>query len=118
MFVLQDGCAFFVTQPCHWRFNMYSDEIVCGELKRIADSLEAIHRLLNTRQIDVPRSQSRSGNEMLTSEEAAKYLGINKHTLGVWRSTKRYNVPVIKVGRAVRYKRSDLELWLATRRPD
>jgi hypothetical protein len=33
----------------------------------------------------------------------------------VWRSTGRYSIPFIKVGRKVRYRRSDLEGWLVTR---
>ena len=36
-------------------------------------------------------------------------------TLGVWRSTGRYNLPFLKVGRAVRYRRADLLAWLEKR---
>ena len=41
---------------------------------------------------------------LLTAEEAAKYLKVEKETLAVWRSTKRYNVPYIKMGRLIRYR--------------
>jgi excisionase family DNA binding protein len=35
--------------------------------------------------------------------------------LSVWRSTGRYNLPFLKVGRLVRYRRADLDAWLAAR---
>lgn len=56
------------------------------------------------------------GNKVLLNEsEAAELLSMAVGTLGVWRSTGRYNIPFIKVGRSVRYKRSELEAWLESR---
>ena len=49
---------------------------------------------------------------LLTREQAAEYLGIAPQTLAVWATTKRYNLPFIKVGRCVRYRRSDLDRFL------
>ena len=50
--------------------------------------------------------------DLLTNEEAAAYLGLKPGTLDVWRSTKRYSLPYIKVGRLVRYRKSDLDRFL------
>lgn len=48
--------------------------------------------------------------KLLTSGEAAKLLGLtNKNTLSVWRTTKRYHLPFVKVGRLVRYIQKDIE---------
>lgn len=52
---------------------------------------------------------------LLTSDEAAAYLDVAKHTLSVWRSTGRYRLPFVKVGRLVRYRKSDLDAFLARR---
>jgi len=54
---------------------------------------------------------------LLTSEETADWLGLkNKHTLEIWRSTKRYpELEYIKVGRLVRYKREAVERFLQSR---
>jgi excisionase family DNA binding protein len=52
---------------------------------------------------------------LLTREEAARYLSIRPQTLAVWASTRRYNIPYVRVGRAVRYRRSDLDAWLRER---
>ena len=48
----------------------------------------------------------------LTATEAAEYLGVTAGTLAVWRSVGRYEIPFIKVGRLVQYKKSDLDAWL------
>ncbi|HCA00441.1 MULTISPECIES: helix-turn-helix domain-containing protein [Stutzerimonas stutzeri subgroup] len=48
-------------------------------------------------------------------KQAAVALGIKASTLSVWRSTGRYNLPYMKVGRLVRYRLSDLAEFLARR---
>lgn len=52
---------------------------------------------------------------LLTSEQAAAYIGISPGTLEVWRCTKRYHIPFIKVGRLVRYRKSELDSFLDRR---
>lgn len=54
-------------------------------------------------------------NELLDENQAAELLTVTPGTLSVWRSTGRYNLPFVKVGRKVRYRRSDLVAWLDTR---
>ncbi|MDZ4145690.1 MAG: helix-turn-helix domain-containing protein [Burkholderiales bacterium] len=47
--------------------------------------------------------------------ESAQFLGVKPTTLQIWRCTKRYPLPYIKVGRLVRYRQSDLEAFLNLR---
>lgn len=47
-------------------------------------------------------------NQLLTSKEAAEFLGISPQTMEVWRSTKRYNLKYIKIGKNVRYRMKNL----------
>lgn len=54
-------------------------------------------------------------SELLTRKEAAEYLGVTPHTLAVWHSTKRYPLPVVKVGRLVKYRKSDLDAFIDSR---
>lgn len=51
----------------------------------------------------------------LPENEAAAYLGVKPTTLQIWRSTNRYPLPYIKVGRLVRYRLSDLDAFLTQR---
>jgi excisionase family DNA binding protein len=51
-------------------------------------------------------------SKLLNPPEAAEFLGISKITLAGWRCSKRYSLPYIKVGRLVRYRRSDLVEFL------
>ena len=48
-------------------------------------------------------------------KQAAVALGVRPTTLAVWRSTGRYNLPFLKVGRSVKYRLSDLAAFLALR---
>ena len=49
---------------------------------------------------------------LLDRKRAARYLGVSPGTLAVWDCTKRYNLSPLKVGRAVRYRRADLDKFL------
>lgn len=49
---------------------------------------------------------------LLDRKTAAKYLNVSPGTLAVWDCTKRYDLKPIKVGRAVRYRRADLDAFL------
>ena len=53
--------------------------------------------------------------DLLDESEAAQYLTLASGTLSVWRSTGRYSIPFVKVGRRVRYRRADLDAWLESR---
>jgi len=59
-----------------------------------------------------------TANALLTETEAAKIIDVSPGTLSVWRSTGRYSLPFIKVGRKVRYRSSDLEAWMISRTRD
>ena len=58
---------------------------------------------------------SSAPNVLLTRNQAAEYLGIRPQTLAAWALTGRYNLPMVKVGRWVRYRKSDLDAWLESR---
>lgn len=56
-----------------------------------------------------------AGQDLLDERAAAELLTVSPGTLSVWRSTGRYNLPFLKVGRKVRYRRADLLTWLEKR---
>lgn len=56
-----------------------------------------------------------AGRDLLNEQEAAQFLDIAPGTLSVWRSTGRYNLKFLKVGRSVKYRRADLLAWLDAR---
>lgn len=60
--------------------------------------------------------------EMLTAEQLAGLLQISEVTLAGWRSSTNQGIPAgpkfTKVGRAVRYRRADVEAWLARTTPE
>ena len=52
---------------------------------------------------------------LLNEQQAAQFLGVKPASLQVWRSTKRYELQDIKVGRLVRYRLSALQAFLTSR---
>jgi Helix-turn-helix domain len=53
---------------------------------------------------------------LLTPAETARRLGVAVDSLSIWRCTEAISLPYIKVGRLVRYFRSDVENYLQSRR--
>lgn len=53
---------------------------------------------------------------LMSRAEAAEYLGLSAHTLAIWKSTGRVKLPVVKIGGLAKYKRSDLDAFIAANR--
>jgi excisionase family DNA binding protein len=50
--------------------------------------------------------------ELLTREQAAEYLNIKPQTLAKWASQGLNELPMVRVGRCVRYRREHLDRWI------
>lgn len=59
-----------------------------------------------------------AGKDLLDDKAAAELLDVTAGTLSVWRSTGRYALPFLKIGRKVRYRRVDLLAWMDKRYRD
>lgn len=55
------------------------------------------------------------GPELLTRTEAGTYVRTTSQTLARWASTRCFDLPFIRVGGLVRYRRSDLDAFLESR---
>ena len=53
---------------------------------------------------------------LLTTREAAKLLGVTENAMRHWRRSKRLNLAYIRIGRAVRYRRSDIAEFIESHR--
>ena len=49
---------------------------------------------------------------LLTRKEAAEVLDCKESTLALWKCTKRYPLPYVKIGKNVRYRLSDLKKFI------
>ncbi len=55
-------------------------------------------------------------DDLLGPSDAGEYIGgIKPQTLAVWRCSGRHDLPFIKVGNRVFYRRSALDAWLESR---
>lgn len=57
---------------------------------------------------------TRPDDPMLGTNDAATYLGLSTHTLEVWRREPIRGPRFVRFGKAVRYRRSDLEAYIAS----
>lgn len=57
----------------------------------------------------------KNDDPLLSIQEAAAYLNIRPQTLYNWRATGRHNIPAVKVGRLVRFRKSALDAFITRR---
>ena len=50
---------------------------------------------------------------LLSAADSAAYLNVAEQTLAVWRSTGRYALEFVKIGRRVMYRQSVLDAFIA-----
>ena len=68
-------------------------------------------------QRETQQVQEKSLDDLLTTEQVAEQYKIySSNSLRFYRSTNRTTFPYIKIGRTVRYKRSDIEDTLNSKR--
>jgi excisionase family DNA binding protein len=67
------------------------------------------------REATMSSEQVNEDDPLLTEADAAKQLDVTVGTLQVWRSTKRYPLPYVKIGRNVRYRKSAVLAFIAAR---
>lgn len=58
---------------------------------------------------------STNSSPLVDRTEAARYLGIAPSTLAVWACTNRYKLPIVKIGRRVKYRIQDLDQFINAR---
>ena len=58
---------------------------------------------------------NQSEKQYLTPYEVSKLIQVSQGTLAVWRTTKRYNIPYVKIGGKVLYPVGSLYSWINSR---
>jgi hypothetical protein len=67
------------------------------------------------RDAAIPENKTSPNSPLLDTAAAAVYLNAGKQTLVGWRSTKRYALPYVKIGRRVQYRVVDLDAFIKAR---
>lgn len=65
--------------------------------------------------VSTQKNTTKGITRLLSQSEAAEILGVKPDTLCYWRSTGRYRLPYVKVGRLVKYCPKDIEKFVAER---
>ncbi len=54
-----------------------------------------------------------TNDRLLSRKEAAEFLGLREQTLAVWLCNQSHSLPCYKIGRLAKYRRGDLERFVA-----
>lgn len=54
-------------------------------------------------------------SDLMSRKQAAAYLGVSETTLAIWKCTGRYSLKVYKIGRLAKYRKADLDAFIAER---
>lgn len=54
-------------------------------------------------------------SELLTEKQAAEKLDVTPGTLAVWRSTRRYPLKFVRIGRHIRYRAEHIQAFIEAR---
>lgn len=60
-----------------------------------------------------PNTPNKHNSDLLTTAEAAEYLGLKINTLERWRSQFPSRLPFVKIGRTVKYRLEDLQTYIS-----
>mgnify|MGYP003668497355 CR=1 FL=1 len=93
-----------------------SDSIVriVGEIISLTQSDQA----LLFHQLGYGSAGHLNDDALVDDQVASAELGVTTTTLAIWRSTGRYHLPYVKIGRLVRYQMGDLREFKRARRVD
>lgn len=61
----------------------------------------------------VAKQESETTSILLSQKDAAKMLGTTVGSLNVLRATGRNPIPFVRWGNRIRYRREDIEKWIA-----
>jgi len=53
--------------------------------------------------------------EMMTDPEVTALIRVAPGTLANWRSTKAQQIPFVRIGSHIRYRRTDVDRWIEQR---
>lgn len=74
------------------------------------DSPVLTHAKENTMSLSIETTEE---SDILTIDQAARYLSIPKATLYTWRTRRAgYGPPAVRFGSCLRYRRADLDAWV------
>jgi excisionase family DNA binding protein len=61
------------------------------------------------------KSELNKQSDLFTRKEASAYLGVTANTLAMWKYSGRYHLPVVCIGRLCKYRKADLDEFIARR---
>jgi excisionase family DNA binding protein len=100
-----------------WDLDVRPDGELVRAVYELTDRISGLEAIVNAALARLERVEERAESvdplALLTAEQAAELLGVKKHT--VYNLCQRNRIPFIRWGRALRFRSTDLDEWLATK---
>lgn len=58
-------------------------------------------------------SETTFSTALMDKKAAATYLRTTVASLNTWRATGKHNIPYVRFGHCIRYRKEDLDAWIA-----
>lgn len=63
--------------------------------------------------MQIPETTTTATEPLFPENEAAALINVKTPTLRTWRCNKRHPLPYVKIGRMIRYRKSDIDRFIA-----
>lgn len=110
-------CKLFdnISDAFAWTQKEHTDEEIAEILSKLGYKIEVkktMDKTVKPKETNVSKKVSKTTQRLMTPKEAAAYLGTTISSLCNWRHLGRHDLPFVRWGRCVRYRREDLDAWI------
>lgn len=113
---LDKFCKLFnnIADAFDWMKQEHTDEEIAGILAKLGYDIilpKPADKPAKTQDNNVSKKVSKQ-QRLLSPKEAATYLGTSISSLNKWRNHDGRDLPFVKCGRFIRYRKEDLDSWV------
>ena len=113
---LDKFCKLFnnIADAFEWMKKEHTDDEIASILSKLGYNIivpKPVDKPAKTTDNNVPKKVSKQ-QRLLSPKEAAAYLGTSISSLNKWRNHDEHDLPFVKCGRFIRYRKEDLDSWI------
>lgn len=113
---LDKFCKLFnnIADAFDWMKKEHTDDEIAKILSQLGYNIEIktpVNKIIKPKENNSLKKTSKT-QRLLTPKEAASYLGASLSALSNWRHLGRHELPFVRWGRCVRYRKEDLDAWI------
>lgn len=113
---LDKFCKLFnnIADAFDWMKKEHTDEEIAEILSKLGYNIEikpTVPKAIEPEQNPAVKKKFKK-QCLLDQKQAAEYLGVTVGTLDTWRSYGKHNIPFLRLGSRIKYRKEDLDKWI------